>query len=408
MDTPLASLLDLWLSTPTESPNWQPRLDQLVKAVLGQRKIAKRRPEQPQESIYQTIIDALADEIREVLYVAFQADNTRRLVTVPWLSNALKQAYPQVLTYDRLTQLAIILQKQPFRSPNWQYALSDLFEAVNLSNKLRRPNWATQLPPEEYADIKNEALANAVRDIHNFNSERSHFIGWINQIYLERRGRDTYIKTKDTLERGNRLKIRQISKVKKSLSLTLQKANLSTVHPYLSLYISRVNNSADCANQTIIANWVIGISILGHQGDKHGQLISSLSQKVFNNIIETISLDTPITNQDGSQQTLDIPNSTPNGPPRTQFLMECLDSCEGDRCNLFLDKHLRNHPTATLRFIAQQRIQGKKLKEIGALFGVIPQTIRNFYERNMTNVTECLKKCIEDKTEIWKSQNSTS
>jgi DNA-directed RNA polymerase sigma subunit (sigma70/sigma32) len=61
-----------------------------------------------------------------------------------------------------------------------------------------------------------------------------------------------------------------------------------------------------------------------------------------------------------------------------------------------------------LRFIAQERLQGKTLKEIGNLFGVIPQTIRNFYERNIKNVTACLKQCVDDKISIWELQHPSA
>ena len=406
MDTPIQTLIESWLNTPTESPNWQSKLEKIVNATLNKRKVAQRRPGKQLEGIYQDIFDALKAEIKTALQTAFE--QSAGVVTDVWLSDMLKQAYPKVLTYGRLTQLAVALQHQVFRSPDWQYALAELFKAVYLSDKLRRPGWASDLSPEDYADIQNEALEKSIKDIQKFDPNRAHFIGWINQIYLKQRGIDSLKEQQDSLVKGN---IRQLRKLR-SLSNIIQKVTLNSVTAHLTIYILTLKAPPAPSTRDPMQDTAILLSfityLLRQKVDDGSDLLLQLAQAVFGSTIEFVNLDTLTTYPDGKVQSLDIANPVLAEAPRIKFLMECLETCDEEQCAVFLEKHVRNHPAATLRFIAQERLRGKKLREIGDMFDVIPQTIRNFYERNIKNVTDCLKRCLDDKIEVWELQNPSS
>lgn len=402
MDASLPSLIELWLSTPSESSDRQSRLEQIVTAVLRKRKIAKRRPEQPKAAIYTDITEALAQAVRTALLNASRSVSAA--ITEPWLLHTLTLAYCEVLTYNRLTQLAIVLQHQPLKSPGWTYAVATLFEAIELSDKLRRPSWAAKATSEEYADIQNEALANAVKDIRKFDPDRAHFIGWINQVYLGKRGIDTYNKEKDTLDRGNLLQIRKIHRSRRVLTQTLKNASTDDFSNYLTAYLVSGKSNLNPSIQDHVFIWSAAFSILGKRVQAGSKLVTDMAQCVLDGLIETINLDTPISG-DNTQSLGDITGAISPELPRIQYLMECLETCDGDGCSVLLEKHLRGKPAATLRLIAQQRLQGKKLREIGSLFDVTPQTIRNFYERNIKHATDCLKQCVENKIEIWKLQH---
>ena len=108
MDTSLPALIEFWLSSLPESTDSEARLEQIITATLRKRKIAKRRPEQPKAAIYANIADALAEKLRVSLRQASQSASG--MITETWLLHTLTQAYPEVLTYDRLTQLATVLQ----------------------------------------------------------------------------------------------------------------------------------------------------------------------------------------------------------------------------------------------------------------------------------------------------------
>lgn len=384
------------------SSEWRLAIVQIAKTALKSRTIARRRSSQPLAPIYQEIYSDLKETLIENIEQAAASSCAKQMLTPTGISAILTQSSQQILTYDRITQLAVHLQQQPFRSAAWQHAMNELFTAVHLSKKLKRPTSYGANAQDTYLDITNEALSQAIRDIQKFNPERAHFIGWINQIYIDRRGITIRHQQEDTLKRSHHTRVMPI---KYALGRTLALVEVGALKQQIALYLKAGHTYAEVEFYLLLS---IVICLLQRQVQDEpvagSQLLFAIAEAATGRSVEFESLDMPRRSQEDSGHMREIP--TPSGePPRIDFLRNCLESCSIDGCIDILQKHVRANPQATLRSIALQRLEGKTLKEISATFGIIIPTIQKFYERNISKVADSLERCVEDKIAIWKMQH---
>ncbi|KPQ32210.1 MAG: hypothetical protein HLUCCA11_22085 [Phormidesmis priestleyi Ana] len=417
MDNDFLSLTHNLLTVEPDSSVWNAALCKVVDRVLRSRKIVKRHANLPlaeiQVEIYTALEAALSAWIRQLCMKVTKP----RSLTLNTLQLQLEPITQQVLTYERLTQLAIHLQQQPFRSIAWQYALDDLFSAVYLSGKLKYPT--THGNKDMRSDITNEALMQAIRDIQKFDPTRAHFIGWINQVYINRRGVDIRHQQEDTLKRSHH---RRIMPIKYALKQIFLKAQPAACRQHLSLYIkccadgTQIDSTeANCIKnnsikQDICLNLSLSLCLIQRQIQDEpmagNQLLFAMAEAITGRSVEFDSLDVPVRAQDGSGQAKEIAAPVPAAPPKIDFLRDCLQHHHSDDCGEILGKHIKSNAQATLRTIALQRIEGKTLKEISQTFNIVIPTIQKFYERNMLKAAECLRRCVEDRIALWDMQHS--
>ncbi|MFK8184513.1 MAG: hypothetical protein AB8B99_14155 [Phormidesmis sp.] len=401
MNNDFSALTQYLLVTPVDTSEWQVACDRVVDKVLRARKIVKRHSKAPLAGVQLEIYTALKTLLCGVVYQTCLKTQKPRSLNLAQLQSQLDLITPQVLTYDRLTQLAIHLQQQPFRSVSWQHALDDLFSAVYLSGKLKRP--VTYGSGDTYSDITNEALMQAIKDIQKFDATRSHFIGWINQVYISRRGIDIRHQQEDTLKKSHH---RHIMPIKYALRQTFVRAKTTACKQHLLIYLKSSCHGIESDLSIILS---LSLCLIKRQIEDEpitgSQLLFAMAEAVTGRSVEFDSLDVPIRNQDGTGQAKEIASPVPASPPKIDFLRACLQQQHTDACANILEKHIKSNPQATLRTIALQRIEGKTLKEISQAFNIVIPTIQKFYERNMLKATECLKHCVDDQMALWEMQH---
>lgn len=404
MNYSLPSLTQSLLIMDSTSSEWHSTIDRIVEAVLKGRKIAKQHSKQPLDDVYRLLYADLKLALTSAVVQAAESDRAKLSLSADGLKGLLNQSYRQVLTYERLTQLAVHLQKQPFRSSVWQTALNELFTAVYLSNKLKRP--VTHGKADTVLDITNEALMQAIKDIQKFDPSRAHFIGWLNQVYIGKRGIDIRNRQKDTLEKSHH---RRVMPIKYSLKGIFARSQTVACRWHLIFYL-KCSETRDRQSVCLLLSLVICLLQRQIQDDAvtGDRLLFVMAEAVTGRSVEFDSLDVPIRNKDGSGQAKDLAAPVPDMPPKVDFLRDCLQHESLTSCEDILQKCIKQNPQATLRAIALQRIEGRTLKEIGQAFDVLIPTVQKFYERNMTKVADCLKRCVEDKLSLWEMQHPQS
>ena len=406
MNNDFSSLTHSLLTSEPDSPIWNAALSQVVDRVLRSRKVVKRRTKLPLTGIQLEIYTALQAAMSAWIRQLFDSTAQPLSLSLSSLQRQLDVITQRVLTYERLTQLAIHLQQQPFRSIVWQYALDDLFSAVYLSGKLKYP--ITHGSRDMHGDIMNEALMQAIRDIQKFDPTRSHFIDWLNQVYINRRSINIRHQQGDTLKKSHH---RRIISIKYSLKQTFLKAQPTAYRQHLSLYVKRCTECPKVDNVKQDVWLILSLSLcliqqqIKDEPIRGNQLLFTMAEAVTDRSIEFDSLDVPARSQDGSGQVKEIAASVTVSPPQVDFLRDCLQHHHSNDCEKILAKHIKANAQATLRTIALQRIDGRTLKEISQTFNIVIPTIQKFYERNMLKAAECLKRCVEDRIALWDMQH---
>lgn len=401
LNTHLPALIKELISAQLGTPSWELALAQLVEGVLRFRKIARTRSQTLLVGVYEEIYTALRGALTDAVREMATDDGCGRSLSEETLKRLLHQTTRQILTYDRLTRLAVHLQQQSFRSLAWQQALEELFTAIDLSGKLKRPK--TYDNGDAHLDIKNEALMQAINDIQKFDPTRAHFVGWINQVYINRRGVDIRNRQKDTLERSHH---RRVMPIKYALGRVLGRSSVAACRCHLELY---VGSYGDDVSQDGWLQLSLVICCLQRQLQDEpiagNRLLFAIAEAATGRSVTFDSLDVPVRSDDGQGQRKEIASPVPASPPKVDFLRECLQSCGIEGCSEILQKHIRANAKATLRAVALQRIEGRTLKEISQAFGVVLPTIQKFYERNMAKAADCLKRCVDDKIALWEMQH---
>ena len=401
MDTSLSSLVRDLLAAKSGTPEWNLTVDRIVERTLRFRRIARVRSRKPLEGIYQQMYEALKKALTEAVREQAVREGARTALSEERLKHLLSQACQNILTYDCLTQLAVHLQQQPFRSVAWQQAMEELFTAVDLSNKLKRPT--TYDGGDAHLDITNEALMQAIDDIQKFDPERAHFVGWINQVYIGRRGIDIRNRQQDTLKKAHH---RRVMPIKYALGRVFARSASEACRCHLKVYVRCC--MSDAKQDACLQLSLVICLLQRHLQDDPiagNHLLFAIAEAATGRSVEFDSLDVPVRNQEGQGQLKEIASPVPESPPKVDFLRECLQSCGIEGCSEILQKHVKANAKATLRSIALQRIDGRTLKEISQAFDVLIPTVQKFYERNMAKVADCLKLCVDDKIALWEMQH---
>lgn len=403
----LHQLIDALLFESPETPAWQTALERLVNQLLRERQVARRQKGKPLSGIYKEIHDAIKDELLTQIQAIALSENCHSKLTTAWLRSTLRQVSQTVITYGHLTRLALALQQQVHKSPDWQYASSELFNAVLRSDKLRQPSWMAKHSAILYEDVRNNAMEYAVRNIARFNPDKSHFAGWINQICLEMHGRNSAFKDQDTLRRGY---LGRIKSTKARLSSVIRTREFEPTLDYLRYHIQVANDWKPGSDYLAISITLLHLKcLMVNDHTLSMQLLYEISKQSIDRPVSLQSMDAEIQYDDGDSHTADIRASLQNSasPPLAEFLIQCLLSCSKGSCQTVLEEHVRGYPEATFRAIALYRAQEKRWRDISDALGIPVPTLSAHYGRRIDKVLPCLKDCLDDQVELWKMQNGS-
>jgi hypothetical protein len=183
MDDRLEQQLTQLQQYQSQSEKWQNTLSQVVEVTLRSRPICRPFKRQPLFGVYLEIYQRVREQLVEDIADNINSYNSARIPPKQWVNSRQNHAFKIVLDHTQLQNLALEVQKYPPRSEWRQYALGELWQAIQLSGRLYSPHQNT-VPAQLYNFFYQEALSQTFlyvcRNISKYDPNRSQLMTWIN------------------------------------------------------------------------------------------------------------------------------------------------------------------------------------------------------------------------------------
>lgn len=378
MDTPLQQFILRVQQTEQGSPERQAALQLLCDCILSRRSVGRPFKGQPPVGIYREVVMVAEQKLQDLLEQKIDAYELRRSPPEDWSRSLRDQILQEVLTPDRLQQLAIAAQQCQPRTDAGQYAYRELVSALLASDKLMRPAGLTKAV---YQDVVNQTLGVVCQQLPGFDPQRGAFMPWVN-FRVKTIAQDLYKAPQDSYTRASHGRIIRLSY---ELSAIVKRVSPSMVQDWLRLWVK--SWMTDTHLWTGIAEILTVMAILAtllHQnpGAGHSLLLE---------ITQTAVIAPPrITAVEETQlEAIAQPDAAPNLIEGVRHYLET--DPEG-----LCQKHIRHHPQATFQRIALSYLDGVMWKDLAKTLGVDIPSLSTFYQRNLKAIAPHIRKFIEE------------
>ena len=355
-------------------------LRELVDEMLRSRQICRPPRGQPLSGIYLDIFQAVQRQLQQNIEQTIDDYNPQRTPVREWANGLRDGIFKQVLNSDRLTQLALQAQQHNPRTPEWQYALKELLNAIRRSGKLSHQY---QSAADIYEDAVTRTLFWVCQNINAYNPSKGKFMAWVN-YRLDMMLREIQQDVKDPFVQSIEGKI-----IRKKYQLTalIRKTKEADFQSWLTLKLKGLIPNKDLSLHIIFILAVL--LVLSQLISQQPMLGNSL---VFEMSKQFLSLSSRLYEFADESKTLeDIAQ-----PEEKPFLSETLRQyIEDDPAKLF-QKHIREHPQATFQAIALGRLDGKTWKEMSEWFGIGIPALNNFFQRNLRELAPEIRRYVQE------------
>lgn len=380
MDDLLKQLLYQLQQHPRETEERQKALIELVAQMLRSRQICRPPKGQSLSSIYLDIFQAVQRQLSHDVDENIDSYNLQRTSVKDWANRLRDNAFQKVLNNSRLTLLALEAQRHLPRTQEWQYALRELLNAIQLSGKLSRPN-------QFYSDVYEDAITRTwfwiCQNINAYNPSKGDFMPWVN-YRLNMILQEIFQELKDPLIQSLEAKV---IRNKYQLNAIIKRMASTDFKYWLLLEIKGLlPRSNEKVEFIFILSLLVLLSQLFAQKPLLGNsLLIEMSKEClyFSSKLPEISKESRII-EDIAQ------------PEEKPFLSEAVRQyIESDPAKLF-QKHIRKHPQVTFQAIALARLDGKTWKEMSSSFGIGIPALSNFFQRSLRELAPEIRKYVQE------------
>lgn len=230
-------LLNLFLNAKQTAPGSIERrqsVTKLVDRILRSRPICRPLKDQPLSPACQDIYQAARQQLLHTLYSEIDRYNPNNESLRQWVAVRMREAFQDILTDNRLKQLALEAKQHSPQTQQRQYLLTELINAIQLSGRLIRPQRG-ELSRDFYIliydDAVNRTLLYVFQKIDLYDPERGKgvFMNWVN-FRLDRTLRD--IRASYQLTQDKPIAIEEIETIG-------ERQNLPTTFEIITHYIER-------------------------------------------------------------------------------------------------------------------------------------------------------------------------
>ncbi|WP_293073912.1 hypothetical protein [Moorena sp. SIO4A5] len=354
-------------------------LAELVEHILRTRKVCRPRPGHPLSGIYLEIYQTVQEQLNHKLEEAIDSRYLQMTSDQEWASWR-DSVFKKVLDEGRLQQLALEAQRHQLNTPERFYALTELLNAIKLSGKLYHRG---KFSPEVYDDAVNLTLYYVYQNLNHYNREKGKFIAWVNY----RLNKMLQKAQQDLTDPFIQAQSGKIVRIKYQLIALIKNTKLDHVIVWITLTIKGlITNKTDAGNVTKI---LIVLFLLCQLIAKDRTTGDSL---VFEMAKATLPLPANLSELTGESLTIETV-----AQPETELTLydQVRHYFKEDPENL-LQKHIKNHPEATLQVIGLAYLDGKKWQEISDSLGIKISSLNNFFQRNLRKLAPEIKRYIEE------------
>ncbi|MEM9220318.1 MAG: hypothetical protein AAGD25_39080 [Cyanobacteria bacterium P01_F01_bin.150] len=365
------------------SPEWEAAIAQLANTMLKRRPVCRPRSIKQLGAVYGDVKTAAKQQLQQMLTDFFSAKHRVPTLVQQWANGLMQQAFRDVLQESALCAIAIDAQQYQPRSPKWQLAVGELFQALLLSNRLTK---AKHLTADQQNDAFNKTTVWVINHLQDFDPERGTFLGWINyrlaQISIELKGEVT-----NPINRKGYGKMIRTRRVLKRLALQIEPS-----HAVTWLWCQCQGGLPD--HELIWYVLLLLLILLELAQVLQTYASQPEDYKEFLTQCMTILLNRPTQVPIASIEAMhdhgwDVPEAE-NKASELFLLKENLNQLiERDPDGLF-SKHIKKHPKATFAAILLGRLENESLKSLSHRLGPGIPAINAFFQRNLKLLQERL------------------
>ena len=354
-------------------------LAELVEHILRTRKVCRPCPGHPLSGIYLEIYQTVQQQLNHQLEDDLDSPYLRITSDQEWASWR-DSVFKKVLDEGRLQQLALEAQRHQPHTPEGFYALTELLNALKLSGKLCHRG---KFSPSVYDDAVNRTLYYVYQNLNHYNREKGKFIAWVNYRL------DKMLKKaqQDLTDPFIQAQSGKIVRIKYQLSALIKNTKLDHVIVWITLTIKGlITDKTQARNVTKI---LIVLFLLC-------QLIAKDRTKGNSLVFEMAKASLPFSANLSENTGESIPLETVAQPETELTLYDQVRSYFKEDPEKLLQKHIKNHPSATLQVIGLAYLDGKKWQEISDCLGIKISSLNNFFQRNLRKLAPEIKRYIEE------------
>lgn len=355
-------------------------LDDFASLILKSRPIVRSFKGQPLSGIYLELYKELQRQFCLEFESCIGRYDPQRLALKEWTTLLLDEAIRKILSKANLQQLALAAQQYSPQTEIWQYALSELCNALRYSDQLLHIS-ASKLFLDDYNEALNRTFLYICNHLNSYDPKRGEFISWVN-YRLDKMVGQTLTERQDPMVQALRGKI---IRTKYALKVVVRNTVDTDLHRWL--YLNRHTSNAKSASTF----WIASIFCIAIQ-------ISNLIQRdlrLADDILFTIAQGS--VTQYPSVCSLDLSTfeAIPQPDLNPSLSEQIRDYIQKDPANQF-QKCIRGHPNATFQAIALSRLAGKTWKEIAVSLKVGIPALSNFFQRQLKILAPMIRKAIQD------------
>lgn len=362
--------------------NRQQYIDTLAERLLKSRPILRPFKGRPLTGIYEEIYRILKKQLCCEIDQFICSYDQRNISEKEWGVILRNRAIKKVLNKTHLSQLALAAQQPIFQTELWQYALSELCNALRYSGKLLHLP-SSKVSSDDYEEAVNLTLLFICHNIQSYNPSRGDFVAWVN-YRLDKMVSKILQEKQDPLTQAIKGKI---IRTKYALKVAVRSTTPASVDNWL--WLSRGSLDTEYSMELIIL-WILVISAYfsqllqtdAHQAD--AILFYIAKESLY------LSSTQVVLNSDPS--TLE---NIPTFDPVPSLADQIREYIQADPHQQF-QKHIRNHPKATFQTIALQRFAGTPWKDLSDSFNIGIPALSNFFQRQLKVLAPTIRKAIQD------------
>ncbi|NEO90917.1 MAG: hypothetical protein F6K56_11955 [Moorea sp. SIO3G5] len=364
---------------PRENQQRDQALAELVEQILRTRKVCRPRPGHPLSGIYLEIYQTVQQQLNHQLDDDIDSRYLQMTSDQEW-GSWRDSVFKKVLDESRLQQLALEAQRHQPHTPERFYALTELLNAIKLSGKLCHRG---QFSPEVYDDAVNRTLYFVYQNLNHYNRAKGKFIAWVNY----RLDKMLQKAQQDLTDPFIQAQSGKIVRIKYQLSALIKNTKLDHVIVWITLTIKGlITNKTDAGKVTkIMMVLFLLCQLIAKDRTKGNSLVFEMAKA-------SLPLSANLSELTGESLTIETV-----AQPETELTLydQVRHYFKEDPENL-LQKHIKNHPSATLQVIGLAYLDGKKWQEISDSLGIKISSLNNFFQRNLSKLAPEIKRYIEE------------
>ncbi|NEO90919.1 MAG: hypothetical protein F6K56_11965 [Moorea sp. SIO3G5] len=364
---------------PHKNQQREQALAELVEQILRTRKVCRPRPGHPLSGIYLEIYQTVKQQLNHQLDDDIDSRYLQMTSDQEWASWR-DSVFKKVLDEGRLQQLALEAQRHQPHTPEGFYALTELLNAIKLSGKLCHRG---QFSPSVYDDAVNRTLYYVYQNLNHYNRGKGKFLTWVNYRF------DKMLQKaqQDLTDPFIQAQAGKIVRIKYQLSALIKGTKLEHVIIWITLSIKGlITDKTEISNVTkiLMVLWLL-YQLIAKDRTKGNSLVFEMA-KAF------LPLSSHLSENTGESILLE----TVAQPETELTLSDQIRNYFTEDPEKLLQKHIKNHPEATLQVIGLAYLDGKKWQDISDSLGIKISSLNNFFQRNLRKLAPEIKRYIEE------------